>query len=137
MGFTTKCFIRKSTKDLTDKLHRIGNRCGRGFWHSEINTLLLCGNTQYRCLEDEWGNSESIISRGYIDCGVNEDLFLAIAALRDDSDVYQYFVNEKGVFVFCNQSELKHVIDNSEDWCDYSVSEFHKATVAELIEHFK
>ena len=72
-----------------------------------------------------------------IDCGVNEDLFLAIAALRDDSDVYQYFVNEKGMFVFCNQSELKHVIDNSEDWWDYSVSEFHKATVAELIEHFK
>ena len=73
----------------------------------------------------------------YVDCGTNEDLFLAIAALRDDSDVYQYFVNEKGVFVFCNQSELKHVINNSDDWCDYSVSEFHKATVAELIEHFK
>lgn len=25
---------------------------------------------------------------------------------------------------------------NNEELCDYSVSEFHKATVAELIEHF-
>lgn len=94
MGFIQPCFIRKSTKDLTDKLHRIGNRCGRGFWHSDINTLLLCGNTQYRCLEDEWGNSESIISRGYIDCGVNEDLFLAIAALRDDDIPLNDKINE-------------------------------------------
>lgn len=136
MGFTTKCFIRKSTKDLTEKLHRIGNRSGRGYWHSDINTLLVCESDQYRCLDDEWGNAVSLTKKGYIDCGVNEDLFLAIAALRDDSDVYQYFVNEKGMFVFCNQSELKHVIDNSEDWWDYSVSDFHKATVEELINHF-
>ena len=137
MGFTTKCFIRKSTKDLTKKVYSIGNRRGRGYWHSDINTLLVCESDQYRCLDDELGYAVSLTKIGYIDCGVNEDLFLAIAALRDDSDVYQYFVNEKGMFVFCNQSELKHVIDNSDDWCDYSVSEFHKATVAELIEHFK
>ena len=137
MGFTQSCFIRKSTKDLTDKLYRIGNRSCRGYWHSDINTLLVCESDQYRCLDDEWGNAVSLTKKGYINCGTNEELFLAIAALRDDSDVYQYFVNEKGMFVFCNQSELKHVIDNSEDWWDYSVSEFHKATVAELIEHFK
>ena len=137
MGFTTMCFIRKSTKNLTDKLYRIGNRSCSGYWHSDINTLLVCESDQYICLDDEWGNAVSLTKKGYINCGTNEELFLAIAALRDDSDVYQYFVNEKGMFVFCNQSELKHVIDNSEDWWDYSVSEFHKATVAELIEHFK
>ncbi len=136
MGFIQPCFIRKSTKDLTDKLYRIGNRSCRGYWHSDINTLLVCESDQYRCLDDEWGNAVSLTKKGYINCGTNEELFLAIAALRNDSDVYQYFVNEKGVFVFCNQSELKHVIDNNEELCDYSVSEFHKATVAELIEHF-
>ena len=130
MGFTTKCFIRKSTKDLTDKLHRIGDRCGRGFWHSEINTLLLCGNTQYRCLDDEWDNAESIISCAYIDCGVNEDLFLAIAALRDDSDIHQWFTD--GVrWEFCGVQEA--CIGS---WRSRYNTEPHKATVAELIEHF-
>ena len=136
MGFIQPCFIRKSTKDLTEKVYRIGGRSGRGYWRSDINTLLVCESDQYRCLDDEWGNAVSLTQKGYIDCGTNEELFLAIAALRDD-DKYQWFVNEKMEFVFCNQSELKHVIDNSYDWWDYSVSEFHKATVAELIEHFK
>ena len=137
MGFIQPCFIRKSTKDLTEKVYRIGGRSGRGYCHSDINKLLVCESDKYRYLDDEWGNAVSLTKKGYINCGTNEELFLAIAALRDDSDVHQYFVNEKGMFVFCNQSELKHVIDNSEDWWDYSVSEFHKATVAELIEHFK
>lgn len=137
MGFIQPCFIRKSTKDLTKKVYSIGNRSGRGYWHSDINTLLVCESDQYRCLDDEWGNAVSLTKKGYINCGTNEELFLAIAALRDDTDKYQWFVNEKMEFVFCNQSELKHVIDNNEEWCDYSVSEFHKATVAELIEHFE
>jgi hypothetical protein len=138
MGFIQNCFIRKSTKDLTDKLYRIGNRSGRGYWHSDINTLLVCESDQYRCLDDEWGNAVSLTKKGYINCGTNEELFLSIAALRDDSDIYQWFINEKDdEFLFCNQSELKHVIDNSYDWWDYSVSDFRKATVEELINHFK
>ena len=138
MGFIQNCFIRKSTKDLTDKLYRIGNRSGRGYWHSDINTLLVCEIDQYRCLDDEWGNAVSLTKKGYINCGTNEELFLSIAALRDDSDIYQWFINEKDdEFLFCNQSELKHVIDNSYDWCGYSVSDFRKATVEELISHFK
>lgn len=138
MGFIQNCFIRKSTKDLTDKLYRIGNRSGRGYWHSYINTLLVCESDQYRCLDDEWGNAVSLTKKGYINCGTNEELFLSIAALRDDSDIYQWFINEKDdEFLFCNQSELKHVIDNSYDWWDYSVSDFRKATVEELINHFK
>ena len=151
MGFTTSCFIRKNTSQLQNKLADIGYsicRCAN-FTNAEwLNTLPMNGTIHgkgYFDAEMEFADwtVEKELSRfvsdnpKYVDCGENEDLFLAIAALRDDSDVYQYFVNEKGMFVFCNQSELKHVIDNSEDWWDYSVSEFHKATVAELIEHFK
>ena len=147
MGFIQNCFIRKSTKDLTDKLYRIGNRSGRGYWHSDINTLLVCESDQYRCLDDEWGNAVSLTKKGYINCGTNEKLFLAIAALRDDSDYMQWFVTDvrmgsinypesvipKGSFIQC----LK------EKW-DYPKNEFdsmgipsHKATVDELISHFK
>ena len=151
MSFTTRCFIRKNSKELQKKLADIGYRVCRcvDFTNAKwLNTLPINGTIHgkgYFDAEMEFADwtVEKELSRfvsdnpKYVDCGENEDLFLAIAALRDDSDVYQYFVNEKGMFVFCNQSELKHVIDNSEDWCDYSVSEFHKATVAELIEHFK
>ena len=37
-------------------------------------------------LEVEWN------CNGIIDCVTNEDLFLALAALRDDSDYMQYFI---------------------------------------------
>ena len=136
MGFTTLCFIRKNSKELRDLLSGLGYYEINVSEKDDVYKNLRTGtDTMGRiCRYMQWYSQES---NSCIDCGVNEDLFLAIAALRDDSDVYQYFVNEKGMFVFCNQSELKHVIDNSDDWLDYSVSEFHKATVAELIEHFK
>ena len=74
-----------------------------------------------------------MLDDGFIYCGTNEELFLAIAALRDDSDKFQYFTN--GVFwIKCSQLELKHELDNNyEEFC---VADFHKATVQELIEHF-
>ena len=39
------------------------------------------------------GNQEE--NSKIIDCGTNEELFIAIAALRDNSDKYQYFVTEE------------------------------------------
>ena len=139
MGFIQPCFIRKSTWHLVNMVYKIGGRGGSklDLYLEGAMLLLVCERDQCRSLDLEFANASKLIERGYIDCGTNEELFLAIAALRDDTDKYQWFVNEKMEFVFCNQSELKHVIDNSYDWCDYSVSEFHKATVAELIEHFK
>ena len=131
MGFTTSCFIRKNTSQLQNKLADIGYK----FTCFPFGDALVTENERSLAYIEKLSNVPYYGIEE--DCGTNEELFLAIAALRDDSDVYQYFVNEKGMFVFCNQSELKHVIDNSEDWWDYSVSEFHKATVAELIEHFK
>ena len=136
MGFIQPCFIRKNNEVLRKSLFRMGYHEINVSEKDDVYKNLRTGtDTMGRiCRYMQWNSEES---KNCVDCGTNEELFLAIAALRDDSDVYQYFVNEKGMFVFCNQSELKHVIDNSEDWWDYSVSEFHKATVAELIEHFK
>ena len=136
MGFNTTCLIRKNNEVLRKSLFRMGYYEINVSEKDDIYKSLRTGtDTMGRiCRYMQWNSEES---KDCVDCGTNEELFLAIAALRDDSDVYQYFVNEKGIFVFCNQSELKHVIDNSEEWCDYSVSEFHKATVEELIEHFK
>ena len=37
---------------------------------------------------------------GRIDCGTNEELFLAIAALRDDTDKLQWFISPEGAWVY-------------------------------------
>ena len=98
--FTTKCFIRKNTPELRDKLKKLGYRVcscceskdniwlnnfltikndpsihGIGVWdiedsQEEVLNLFLIGNAKH--------------PNPAIDCGDNEELFLAIAALRDD-----------------------------------------------------
>ena len=66
-----------------------------------------------------------------IDGGTNEDLFLAIAALRDDTSANQYWVFD--------QDFLPHYKKG-----DFTIGHFnrcscycHVASVKELIEHFK
>lgn len=138
--FTQKCFIRKNSKELQDKVYRLGGRSGTCLWESEFNTLLAVGHDYFRCYDDEWGNADSLIGGCYIDCGTNEELFLALSALRDDSDYMQYFVsnNDADIFQLCCYEEFHCFAinpDNALDYRDYK-NEFHKATVEELIEHF-
>ena len=128
--FKHDCFIRKNSEYLRKSLDLIGKRnlCNI---HDEI---LITHSDRHYSLLDCNEIIEIMLDDGFIDCGTNEELFLAIAALRDDSDKFQYFTN--GVFwIKCSQLELKHELDNNyEEFC---VADFHKATVQELIEHFK
>lgn len=139
MGFTTPCFIRKSTKELTEKVYKLGGRDGRSFWHCDYLTLLLAEKQQFTCLDDEHGNAEMLIEKGFIDCGTNEELFLAIAALRDDTDDSQWFVYPpENTWFICDDDDINYARANIRDsvqaaWFHCS----HKATVEELIEHFK
>ena len=71
-----------------------------------------------------------------VNCIGNPALFQAVTAMRDDTDKWQFFVHEDGSFVFCDQGELKHVIDNEYMYQEYAVSEFHKATIDEIIKRF-
>ena len=65
----------------------------------------------------------------YIDCGINEELFLAIAALRDD-DINQWFTD--GIrWELCGVDEASYY-----GWKNIYKSVFHKATLEELIKHF-
>ena len=126
--FKQKCFIRKNTPELVNALEQLGYgalfsaRNGYGEYLYAFNGTIVGG--EYNSYDEK---------AGFVDCGTNEELFLAIAALRDDSDKHQYFTN--GVFwIKCSQLELKHELDNNyEEFC---VADFHKATVEELIEHF-
>lgn len=151
--FTTRCFIRKNTPELQDKLKKLGYRIcccckfkdniwlhnfisnehdryeihGLGAWDVEDNqeevlNLFLIGNAEH--------------PNPAIDCGENEELFLAIAALRDDTDINQYFICDK-ISVTLGKTYYPG------DYLYYQYDEFfdkqnwHKAIVEELIEHFK
>ena len=164
MGFTTSCFIRKNSKELQKKLYDIGYiicRCAN-FTNAEwINTLPINGTVHGKGYFDaemefpDW-TVEKELSRfvsenpSYIDCEENEELFLAIAALRNDSDIHQWFVldtnasissenmKKKGTFIICKRE--RWFLDLDEDGTPDVFSSrnipAHKATVSELIKHF-
>ena len=78
-----------------------------------------------------------------IDCGTNEELFLAIAALRDDTDENQWFTNGEEWAYHpkteccspCNTVYRTLAFDSIPK--DTNMGNYHKATVEELIKHFK
>lgn len=123
MGFTTPCFIRKNTEALRKKLEEVGYK--------------MLSPIEYDNLEcsDNWVNDiKSLNDCNGINCGFNEELFLAIAALRDDTDKYQWFT-DGDKWILCP------AIKFSTYWVyndiDINTNTIHKATVDELIEHFK
>lgn len=133
---TIPCFIQKNTPELRRKLDELGY-----FPHPTANPLynhrsgaLYTGRFFYSNIPTGTQEENSKI----IDCGTNEELFLAIAALRDNSDKYQYFVTEEEMH-WPNQDTWMPVgsfifsyVDNYTD----TDGKIHKATVEELIEHF-
>ena len=143
--FTKPCFIRKNTSELQSKLEYLGykscadtnNKC------NAICTFTRDNKPKYMTFEVD-DDFEINIKNDYpfIDCGTNEELFLAIAALRDDTDKNQWFtsnyfdVNMKpDRFVICTINDYKEFFGD----CPYTKNydDYHKATVEELIEHFK
>lgn len=83
-----------------------------------------------------------------IDCGTNENLFLAISALRDDTNENQWFVADSPLSVSYDDTvgndhyftEPKgSVFFWDENWNHATIisGNYHKASVEELIEHFK
>ena len=126
--FTQACLIRDYNKDLISKIENIGYRnYGNPFQFTDYSIL-------YTTIDGYYVPYKVQVDSSWIDCGTNEELFLAIAALRDDSDRFQWFTNDV-FWIKCSQLDLKHELDNNyEEFC---VADFHKATVEELIEHFK
>ena len=137
--FTTPCFIRKNTPELRKKLEELGYKpfgsvkyeWDTGWGISTDNRLGEFESFNNNCLENII-KCESPDYEDSIDCGDNEELFLALAALRDNKPDYQWFVWDDGVAY----NKFKQYIPG-EPWQDWWWFEVHKATVEELIEHFK
>ena len=132
--FTQPCFIRKNNKELQDVVYTLGGRSGKIIWDCEFHTLLVADNNYFRCYDDEQGNDKLLINIGFIDCGTNENLFLALAALRDDSDKFQWFTDGYN-WVFCDSNKFGSYWAESD--IEINLNAIHKATTQELIEHFK
>lgn len=131
MGFTTPCFIRKSPYKLMDRLNELGYR----LFGCELNEdLCIFTEPEYRLYSVEFfSNIPHPDETSSIDCGTNEEFFLALAALRDDTDKNQWFT-DGDLWFKCGDEVCNETIE-------YYLNEYgrkiHKATVDELIEHFK
>ena len=144
--FIKRCFIKKNTLEMCLKLENIGYIRNVDYegdlpflyadYYETIGPYYSEANYGAPKLEQTYNK--------FIDCGENEKLFLAIAALQDDSDMDQWFVyvptNKKYQCVWY-QCIYDNIEKAREEAHEYYFSkwfyECHKATVAELIEHFK
>ena len=121
--FTQKCFIRKNTPELVKRLEELGYKAsfsarnGYGEYLYAFNGIVVGG--EYNAYDER---------SGFIDCKESEELFLAISALRDDTDNMQWFTDGNGYWQQCI---------GSFKFPSLAKEKLHKATVQELIEHFK
>ena len=130
--FKYNCFIRKVTQRLIDSLYNLGYNVtpniipGAGIATMSSNALIL----QLPITDDgTYG----------IDCGDNEDVFLAISAISDHTDYMQWFIldsyesypDKKGTMILCTK----------ENFADEHISEFYgnwrKAEPNEIMDYFK
>ena len=139
--FIQPCFIRKNTPELRKKLEELGyNRYPR--WMADWDD----DDSRYKYLVTDvlyytYPQEPSKPKNGeHINCGTNEELFLALAALRDDSDINQWFVMDVEEYVNINQGDWFIATDRNKGkhiGTQINPMYCHKATVEELIEHFK
>ena len=138
--FIQPCFIRKNTPELRGYLEGLGySKIKQAIYYDNImcaNNNIWFINTPFKPTELD-GNLNGSEWEECIDCGTNEKLFKAIAALRDDSDYLQWFVWDEPTIV--NETQVFRIgsfFRLREDIFACSIKA-HKATVEELIEKFK
>lgn len=140
MSFIQPCFIRKNTPELRKKLGDIGHvRYPYEFadWDDDgKDRKYIIIDIMYYTYSTKPIGKPKKKEVDFVDCGDNEELFLALAALRDDSDKNQYWICDK-VSITLGKTYYP------DDYIYYQYDEFfdkqnwHKATVDEIIEHFK
>ncbi|MCM1031576.1 MAG: hypothetical protein NC410_09090 [Oscillibacter sp.] len=137
--FKAPCFIRKNTPELRKELEKLGYK-PLGYMDG---LFIACDHISGEFETFNEDGLPNILKNPYnetpeiVDYGENEELFLAIAALRDDSDLHQWFVY-KDDWYLCKYDSFSEITKEAEEghyfgaWAYHS----HKATVEELIKHF-
>lgn len=143
MAFTELCFIRRNTEELRGHLTDTGHREIKSISKNKGDKKYL-----YTCCGKFSQENEHFIKclKDY-NCETNESLFKAIAALNDETDYMQWFVKDNE-WLLCDRDDWDDCIsdltvgkkfssnEQRGEWLDHLES-FYKATVEELIEHFK
>lgn len=136
------CFIRKNTSELFSKLKDIGCKISNFNPKNKHDGILFNRYIAFSIAESDYDyiiNEYKKYNKSIIDCNTNEDLFLALVALRDDCDKYQWITNGKDFELW----ELDEPFLSYYSRCEYikALNIFniifpHKASVKELIEYF-
>lgn len=139
MGFTTPAFIRKNTPELRKKLEGLGYLFIPNGWNEwsipiENCEYLLCDTDTYQGNPISYYTGKVCKPNLGIDCGTNEEPFLALAALRENTDKFQWFT-DGDKWILC--PEIKFSAYWVYNDIDVNIGTIHKATVNELIGHFK
>lgn len=121
--FTQECLLRNVGEA---KMYVMLELTKLGYLQMYMKLENNVGGNNVVCEGQTWHCTDSDDKSYCIDCGENIELFLAIAALRDDSDYMQWFTDD-------NIWEL----NNDDLPSRYMQLNGHKATVEELIKHFK
>lgn len=124
--FKYRAFIEKNTPHLRERLKEIGYII-KG---QEDKSLITTNNmvlTIDKYTEDECK------AYNYIYCGTNEELFLSIAAIRDDIDKYQWFTDGEK-WVKCTEIKFSTYWVYNE--IEVNINTIHKATPNELMEFY-
>lgn len=152
MNFLTPAFVRvndpEKRKDLTEWLKGIGYMVCRCCLFDGWNTLHCGAINRNRIDYEVHGIPDYDGDTGYnvgwfkaedadkehpsYDCGENIELFKALAAMNDENDRDQWFIDESGRFEKCSFKKANIV-----GWIMLYGKTPRKATVAEIIEHFK
>lgn len=122
------CIIRKNTKELRESLMSLRYR----WLVKEKGANCIVTNPEIlKYMELREKSVEAWKDEGWIDCGANDDMFLAIAALANNTDLGQWLIVTDATgdrWVECEEPRFRG---------DAGCITWRKATVDEIIEHFK
>lgn len=139
--FITNCFIRKNTPELRGKLKKMGYyvcHCTGGA--TAVSLMALLGEVHAVCAE-ELDIFEDEVKSGkckLIYCGDNEQLFIALAAMRDDTDKDQLFTN--GIDWAINREAARNLGLPGFEYLSFPRdidTPLHKATEEEILNCFQ
>ena len=150
MAFKQSCFIRKNTKELREELGKLGYKF---VTYASEKQCIATSTSSMECIQEEAFITCKIIRcpiaaiicedsfdsndphatwncASRIDCGDNEKMFLALAALRDDSDLYQWMI--------ITDTKGTHWMKSVEDKFtgDVAHSIWRRATVEDIVKRF-
>lgn len=127
--FLESCFIKKNTPELRKRLEKIGYKLiqqGYDEWFISIDRLTYLKtyiDGYYQGFMGKWDYEP-------YDCGDNEELFIALAAMNGYNDKYQWMVSETDGDWYLsdeNYCVLRYIEDQK----------WRKATKEEIINKFK